>query len=65
MHFISYEKLCLSKDYWFQIQEIAKIEDPYTFEFRESKKDIPLILDMRLKEKALALYFDLNGLNLL
>jgi len=65
VHFISYEKLCLSKDYWFQIQEIAKIEDPYTFEFRESKKDIPLILDMRLKEKALALYFDLNGLNLL
>ena len=65
LHFISYEKLCSSKDYWFQIQEIAKIEDPYIFEFRESKKDIPLIQDMGLQEKALALYFDLNGLNLM
>ena len=43
----------------------AKIEDPYIFEFRESKKDIPLIQDMGLQEKALALYFDLNGLNLM
>ena len=65
LHFISYEKLCSSKDYWFQIQEIAKIKDPYIFEFRESKKDISLIQDIGMQEKALALYVDLNGLNLM
>ena len=36
--FISYEKLCSNKDYWYQIQEIAKIAKPYNFEFKESKK---------------------------
>ena len=62
--FISYEKLCSSKDYWFQIQEIAEIEAPYNFEFRESIKNIPLNLDIGLKEKAISLHCDLNALNL-
>ena len=64
VHFISYEKLCSSKDYWFQIQEIANIKKPYNFEFVESKKDISLNTDKELREKAFSLYFDLNGLNL-
>ena len=65
IYFISYEKLCLSKDYWFQIQKLVNLEKSYEFEFKESKKDIPLNIDAELKEKALSLYFDLNGLNLI
>ncbi len=65
VHFLSYEKLCLNSDYWFQIQKLVQIEKPYDFEFKESKKDISLNIDIGLKEKALALYFDLNGLNLI
>jgi len=64
VHFISYEKLCSTKDYWYQIQNIVKIEEIYDFEFRESKKDIPYNIDTGLREKVMSLYFDLNGLNL-
>ncbi len=65
IYFISYEKLCSTKDYWYKIQEIAKIEEYYDFEFRESKKDISLNIDKELRGKVLCLYFDLNGLNLM
>jgi len=64
VHFISYEKLCLNKDYWFQIQRLIKIEEQYDFEFRESKKDISHDIDRELKEKVMSLYFNLNDLNL-
>ena len=60
VHFISYEKLCLKKDYWFQIQKLVNIEKPYYFEFKESIKDISCDIDKGLKEKAMSLYFDLN-----
>ena len=65
VYFISYEKLCTSKDYWIQIQKLVKIEKPYDFEFRESKKDISCNIDTRLKEKAMSLYFELNDLHLM
>ena len=65
IHFISYEKICLNKDYWFQIQKLVNIEKPYDFEFKESKKDISCNLDKGLKEKAMTLYFELNDLNLI
>ena len=64
VHFISYEKLCTNKDYWLQIQELVKIEEPFDFEFRESKKDISFNLDLDLTKKVMSLYSDLNGLNL-
>ena len=64
-HFISYEKLCLNKNYWFQIQKLLNLEKPYDFEFRESKKDIPCNIDAGLREKSMSLYFDLNRLNLM
>ena len=63
IYFISYEKLCSTKDYWYEIQEIAKIEEYYDFEFRESKKDISFNIDKELRGKVLSLYYDLNGLN--
>ena len=65
VHFISYEKLCKKKDYWFQIQELVNIKKPYDFQFKESKKDILLNIDKELREKALSLYFDLNSLKLM
>ena len=40
VYFVSYEKLCSKKEYWFDIQRILKIEEPYEFEFKESKKNI-------------------------
>ena len=65
IYFISYEKLCLSNDYWFQIQKLVNLEKSYEFEFKESKKYIPCNIDKGLKEKAMDLYFDLNSLNLM
>jgi len=65
LHFISYEKLCTEKDYWFQIQKLVNIEKPYDFEFKESKKDISLNIDKELIGKALSVFSDLNGLNLM
>ena len=64
IHFISYEKLCLNKDYWFQIQKLVNIEKTYDFKFKESKKGILLNIDKELREKALSLYLELNDLNL-
>ena len=64
VYFISYEKLCLNNDYWFQIQKLVNIEKPYDFEFKESKKDISCDINTGLKEKALSLYCKLNYLNL-
>ena len=43
---------------------MVKIEEPYDFEFKESKKDISLNIDKELRKKALSLYSDLNSLNL-
>ncbi len=63
VHFISYEKLCSTKDYWFQIQKLVNIEKPSDFEFRESKKDIKVNIDSGLKGKAISLYLELNCLN--
>ena len=65
IYFISYEKLCSTKDYWYKIQKISKIEEYYDFEFRESKKDISLNINKELKGKVMSLYFDLNGLDLI
>ena len=65
VHLVSYEKLCLDKDYWLQIQKLVKIDKAYDFEFKESIKDIPEKIDTALKEKAMSLYFDLNCLNLI
>ena len=64
MYFISYEKLCSNKHYWSQIKNLLDIESSYDFDFKETKKDIDLIIDTKIKEKALSLYYDLNTLNI-
>ena len=65
VHFISYEKLCTNKDYWYQIQKLVNLQKPYDFVFEESKKDISCNLDKGLKEKVMSLYVCLNDLDLL
>ena len=65
IYFISYEKLCSMKDYWFQIKKLVNIEKPYYFEFKESKKDISFNLDKVLKEKVMSLYSGLNDIDLM
>ena len=62
LYFISYQKLCSNKDYWFKVQKIAGIKYPYDFKFKESKKDIKLNINKELKEKVMSLYLDINGL---
>ena len=64
VNFISYEKLCSNKDYWLQIQKLVKIDEPYDFKFKESRKDIKLNIDEDLIDKANSLYFDLNSLKI-
>jgi len=64
VNFICYEKLCKTYDYWFDILKILKIEEIYDFEFKESKKNISLDIDQKLRDKTLSLYFDLCDINL-
>ena len=50
VYFISYEKLCSIKDYWYQIQEIAKIEQIFTsedknFTYAPNFKDLKISKD--------------------
>tara|TARA_A100001011_G_scaffold130388_1_gene137379 strand:- start:8292 stop:9260 length:969 start_codon:yes stop_codon:yes gene_type:complete len=62
--FISYEKLCSSKEYWYKIQKKVQIENLYNFEFKESKKEIRLKTNKELCKKAYSLYLDLNNLEI-
>lgn len=64
VHFICYEKLCSSTDYWHRILEILSVDSPYNFKFVESKKDLPLDTDNDLKKSALALYDELISTDL-
>jgi len=40
VHFICYEKICNSQEYWNEILRFLEIKDEYKFKFIESKKDI-------------------------
>ena len=59
-HFICYEKLCNSKEYWLDILKILDIRKTYTFEFKESRKETSLEIDNKLSNKALSLYSELS-----
>ena len=62
IHFICYEKLCNSKEYWFDILKIANIMDSYDYEFKESHKDISHVINNNIIKKTLALYKELTCL---
>jgi hypothetical protein len=61
IHFISYEELCSSKEYWYDILTMLEIENTYCYEFKESQKDIPFKVDENIANKALSLYTDLSN----
>jgi len=56
VHFICYEKLCSSKEYWFNILRMLDIKNIYDFEFKESYREISSNIDSELANKAKSLY---------
>ena len=65
VYFVSYEKLCNSKDYWLDIQNILEIKNKYDFEFKESKKEISETIDKQLLKKSKLIYSELNNKGLI
>lgn len=64
IHFVNYEKLCQEKEYWVNILNILEIKKPYKFNFKESRKDISLIVDKKINDKAYNLYSKLIHKNI-
>lgn len=62
VHFICYEKLCNSKEYWLDILKIVNIKGSYDYEFKESHKDISHEINSNISTKTLALYKELTCL---
>ena len=62
VHFICYEKLCNSKEYWLDILKIVNIKCSYDYEFKESHKDISHAINSNISTKSLALYKELTCL---
>ena len=60
IHFVCYEDLCLSKDYWIKILEMLNIEITYNFDFKESRNEIDSRLNNDLVNKALNIYSKLS-----
>lgn len=62
VHFVSYEKLCHSRDYWNKVLTLINIKKHYTFSFRELKKEVKLEINYELYNKASLLYSELSQL---
>ena len=62
-YFISYEKICSTKEYWTDILQILNIKETKNCRFNESKKDISLQIDDEIKKKAFYLFDELKKLN--
>ena len=62
IHFISYEHLCRSENYWHEIIKLLSIDHPFRFHFRESIKDVECAPDESLSQKAYQIYNQLNQL---
>ena len=60
VHFVSYEKLCTSRDYWIEILSKLEVKEIYYYPFKESKKVINLEIDSNFRKKAISLFFELN-----
>ncbi len=62
IYFLSYEKLCNSEEYWLEILNILDIKNYYKFNFLESKKEIELPIENKIKDKAFSVFNELNKL---
>lgn len=60
IHFVCYEDLCGSKDYWRKILKMLNVEIFYDFNFKESRNEIDSRLDNDLANKALDIYSKLS-----
>ena len=60
VNFICYEKLCSSKEYWFNILRMLDIKNIYDFEFKESYRVISSNIDSELADKAKSLYLKME-----
>ena len=62
IHFISYEHLCGSNNYWDKIIKLLSIDHTFRFHFKESIKDVNCAADENLSHKAYHIYSQLNQL---
>ncbi len=63
VYFICYEELCSSNYYWLKIKDLLQINNSYKFNFRESKKKIPISINKKIEEKSSILYSKLHELS--
>ena len=61
VYFLSYEQLCSSKKYWYDLLQKLNIKEKYDFEFKESLKDISLNIDRDITNQALLVYSELSN----
>ena len=64
VYFLSYERICTSKEYWYKILRILEIDELYDFGFMSSTRDITLDININLRDEALSLYDQLYSLSL-
>tara|TARA_B110000967_G_C18885867_1_gene563934 strand:- start:58 stop:1029 length:972 start_codon:yes stop_codon:yes gene_type:complete len=62
--FVCYEKLCLQKEYWLEMLKIIDINKKYSFDFRQSKKEISMNIDHNLIKKTSSIYSQLSNFTL-
>ena len=62
--FICYEQLCSQGELWFKILKILDVNREYDFDFRESRKEISMIVDTDLIRRASLLYNKLSSFTL-
>lgn len=60
VQFVCYEKLCQTKEYWFEILNFLAIDTKYEFAFKESKRDLSTVIDENLNQKTSAIYNQLR-----
>ncbi len=64
VYFISYEKICNSEEFWFDLLQILNIKETYDFVFKESQKDVSLEMNEDIMNKGLFLYKELSKFTL-
>lgn len=60
VQFVCYEKLCHTKEYWFEILNFLAIDTKYEFAFKESKRHLSIVIDENLNHKTSAIYNQLR-----
>jgi hypothetical protein len=56
VHFVCYEKLCMSEEYWQEILKLLNVKNKYDFNFTQSIKDIQTLIHQDLLERSSNIY---------